>query len=447
MPSADRRVPAGVKVLSVSELTTQVRTLLEDAFQLVWVAGEVSNYRPHSSGHVYLTLKDGQSQLKAVIWRSQAAHIPFTLSDGLEVIARGHLGVYAVRGEYQLYVEELLPKGIGALELAFRQLKEKLQARGWFDPARKKPLPRFPRCVALVTSPTGAAVRDMLRIIPRRWPVADVLIVPVAVQGDDAARQIAEAIRLLNRLSCADVLIVGRGGGSLEDLWAFNEEVVAAAIVESAIPVVSAVGHEIDVTIADFVADCRAATPSEAAELVVPDQQELRQHLETHRRRLTGGLLDRLASVRRRLDELSRRRVFRQPRQRLEEWTQRLDEWQDRLRRAVRHRLDRARERVVGLAARLEALSPLSVLGRGYSLTRTADGTLLRSAAQVAAGDRIVTRLARGEVTSRVEQVHPSREPSPVTNGAGLPSQPGRQDQPVQEGPPHAGDAGTGRDL
>src|SRR5262245_18897168 len=266
-------VPEGVKVLSVSELTQEIKGILEEGFPKVWVAGEVSNLAKPSSGHLYLTLKDSQSQLRAVIWRGIALRLKFDRRDGMEVIVRGRIGVYAPRGEYQLMIEELHPKGVGAQELALRQLLEKLFRLGWFDKARKKPLPRFPRRLALVTSRSGAAVRDMLEILARRWPAAEVWVCPVRVQGEGAAQEIAAGIRLVNRLGAdggapVDVLIVGRGGGSVEDLWPFNEECVARAIYESAIPVVSAVGHEIDLTVADRVADCRALTPSEAAERV-----------------------------------------------------------------------------------------------------------------------------------------------------------------------------------
>jgi exodeoxyribonuclease VII large subunit len=397
--------PDGAKVFTVSELTAGVQLLLEEAFPAVWVAGEISNFKRHTSGHLYLTLKDSQSQLRAVMWRGNALRLRFQPADGLEVLARGHISVYAARGEYQLVVDDLHPKGVGALDLAFRQLKEKLQRLGWFDPELKKPLPRFPQRIAIVTSPTGAAIRDMLRIIPRRWPAADLLVCPVPVQGDGAAEAVATAIRLLNQLAGVDVMIVGRGGGSLEDLWAFNEEIVAEAIFHSRIPVISAVGHETDFTIADFVADQRAATPSEAAELVVPDQLELRKALDAIRQRLTSRLTERAKAARQQLQALAERRVFRKPLQRVRELEQRLDEWAERAHRAMRLYLDRACQRMASQAARLESLSPLNVLKRGYSLTWIAtDRTLIRSARQVQTGTRIVTRLGDGLLVSRVEE-------------------------------------------
>jgi exodeoxyribonuclease VII large subunit len=405
MPPDAPPLPSGAKVLTVTELTACVRELLEEAFPTVYVTGEISNLSRPSSGHIYLTLKDAGAQLGAAIWRSTVSRIRFDLKDGLEVVARGRISVYLPRGNYQLIIDQLYPKGMGALELAFQQLKEKLFQRGWFAEERKKPLPRFPRRIGLVTSGSGAAIRDMLRIIPRRWPAAEILVCPVQVQGDGAREQIAAAIGLLNRLQAVDVMIVGRGGGSLEDLWAFNEEIVAAAIFHSMIPVISAVGHEVDYTIADFVADRRAATPSEAAELVVPDQVEVRGALAAMRQRLHGRLLQRLMHARQQLDRLAQRRVLRQPLERLREREQKLDGLAERARRAVKVSLDRRRGLLERAAARLASLSPLHVLARGYSLTRKqGDGKLLRSAAEVQQGERLVTRLCQGELVSVVEE-------------------------------------------
>jgi exodeoxyribonuclease VII large subunit len=406
--------PDEVKILSVSELTQEVKGLLEDGFPSIWVAGEVSNVARPSSGHVYLTLKDPQAQLRAVMWRGIALRLKFDLREGQEVIVRGRLSVYAPRGEYQLLIEELQPKGIGALELALRQLKEKLFRLGYFAPERKRLLPRFPRRLALVTSPTGAAVRDMLGILSQRWPAVEIWICPVRVQGDGAAEEIAGAIRQLNQLAVAsvlqvDVMIVGRGGGSTEDLWAFNEECVARAIYQSAIPVVSAVGHEIDLTIADLVADCRALTPTEAATRVVPHCEELLQYLRDSENRLRDCLLRRLELARNQLENLAQRRAFRLPLERVRDQERRLDDWGERLTRAVRQRLSAARERVQGHAARLESLSPLNVLGRGYSLTRRAvDGTVVRAPDAVQPGDRLLTLVQHGRITSRVEEAEAS---------------------------------------
>ncbi len=398
--------PDGAEVFRVSDLTHEVKTLLEERFPFgVWVEGEVSNLKRHTSGHWYLTLKDSGSQLPAVIYRGVNLRLKFDLHDGMEVIARGRLIVYVPRGEYQLQVEEVQPKGIGPLELAFRQRKEKLSARGYFDPGRKKRLPRFPRRVALVTSPTGAAVRDMLEVLNRRWPAVEVWVCPVPVQGEGAAPKIAEAVELLNRIPGIDVLIVGRGGGSLEDLWPFNEEVVAAAVFASRIPVVSGVGHETDLTITDLVADVRALTPTEAAERVVPNRAEVLEWLGGAGARMHALLHNRLELARAKLDDLAKRRCFRAPLDRIREDEQRLDDWAGRLQRAAGQRVTRARQSVEAAAARLETLSPLNVLARGYSLTRKeGDGPVVRDAADVRPGDRLVTRVRHGRIVSRVEE-------------------------------------------
>src|SRR6266852_4724606 len=312
-------LPQGVKVKTVAELTREIKGVLEEGFPEVWVSGQISGYKPQGqSGHVYFRLKDEGAILPAVIWRSTVARLKFEPHDGLEVIAFGRIEVYPPHGKYQLIIQSLQPKGLGALELAFRQLCEKLSKLGYFEPARKKPLPRFPRRVAMVTSPTGAAVRDMLKILPGRWPGLDIWICPVSVQGDGAGTEIASAIQLLNRMhagggTAIDVMIVGRGGGSMEDLWAFNEECVARAIFESRIPVVSAVGHEIDVTIADLVADCRAATPTQAATLIVPDRAEFLAGLQGLEIRIRDLLGNRITLTRRRLEELSGSRALRFP--------------------------------------------------------------------------------------------------------------------------------------
>jgi exodeoxyribonuclease VII large subunit len=394
-------------VLTVSALTLLVKEVVEGSFPLVWVSGEISNFSRPQSGHCYLTLKDDESQVRAVIWRNIAATVRCDLHDGLEVICRGHLDVYAARGTYQLVIEEIQPKGLGALEQALRKLREKLEREGLFAAARKRPLPAFPRRIAFVTSPTGAAVRDFLQVLRRRWRGADVLIVPVRVQGIGAAEEIARAIAAVNRLAQPiDVLVVGRGGGSLEDLWAFNEEPVVRAIHASRIPVVSAVGHEIDVTLADLVADLRALTPSEAAERVVPAIEEVLAGLTSQHKRLAAALRGRVADARTRLDGHAVRRVLRKPFDRLHDLGRQLDQWEARSSRAVRSGLARARQQAAALAGRLESLSPLGVLARGYSLTtRMDDGRLVEDAAMLSAGEQIETRFARGRAVSRVERV------------------------------------------
>jgi exodeoxyribonuclease VII large subunit len=407
MPDLFSQDPIDRQVLSVWELTSQIKDLLETSFPFVWVAGEISNFARPRSGHCYLTLKDDRAQLRAVIWRSAAARVRFDLHDGLEVICRGHVDVYAPRGSYQLIIEQIQPKGLGALDLALRQLRERLAREGLFAAERKRPLPRFVRQIAVVTSPTGAAIRDFLQVLGRRWRGADVLIVPSRVQGEGAAEEIAAAIEQVNRLTRpVDCLVVTRGGGSLEDLWAFNEEVVVRAIFASRIPVISAVGHEIDVTLSDLVADVRALTPSEAAELVAPAAEELAAGLRQYQRRLGTALRTRAAAARSRLDALARHQVFRRPSQRVHELARRLDEFESRAGRAVRGYVRLARQRTDAAASQLQSLSPMAVLGRGYSLTqRTADGRTVRDAAELTLGEQITTRFAAGEATSRVEQI------------------------------------------
>ena len=405
--------PTEKKVLSVYELTAQIKDRLESSFPAVWVAGEISNLARPSSGHVYMTLKDDRAQLRAAIWRNVASRLRFDLRDGLEAVCRGHVDVYAPRGSYQLIVEQIEPRGIGALELALRQLREKLAKEGLFDPERKRPLPPFVRRIAVVTSPTGAAVHDFLQVLGRRWRGADVLIVPVRVQGEGSAEEIAVAIDTVNRLAVPpaardavpiDCLVVTRGGGSLEDLWSFNEEVVVRAIAASRLPVVSAVGHEIDVTLADLAADVRALTPSEAAELVAPEAAELVAGLRQYQQRLSAALRSRAATARSRLDALARHHVFRRPYRHVHDLARRLDELELRGGRAIRTQLKHARRQTDAAAARLESLSPLAVLGRGYSLTqRTDDGHVIRDAAELQPGQQITTRFAKGRAVSRVE--------------------------------------------
>lgn len=392
-------------ILSVSDLTDLLKSVVEETFPHVWVAGEISNLTRAGSGHLYFTLKDAQAQLKAVMWRSAAQRLRFQPHDGLEVVAAGPLEVYAPRGQYQIIVQQMQPQGVGALELALRQLQQKLAAEGLFDPDRKRPLPRFPRRVALVTSPSGAAVRDLIQVMTRRWPLVDLVVVPVAVQGEGAANDIAEGLRRAARLPNVDVIITGRGGGSLEDLWAFNEEAVARAIAASPVPVVTAVGHEIDVTIADLVADRRALTPSEAGELVVPLLSDVEQNLAALRQRLTTALRQRARQARLTLDSLAQRRCFTRPLDRIHDHAARLDDLEARLTTALKHRVETARHQLAGLATTLDALSPLAVLKRGYSLTRRLPTReIVRSAAELKIGDRLCTRLAEGEVVSIVEE-------------------------------------------
>jgi exodeoxyribonuclease VII large subunit len=391
----------------VWELTQRIKDLMEGAFPRVWVSGEVSNFSRPQSGHCYLTLKDDRAQLRAAMWRTAASRLPFDLRDGMEIICCGHLDVYAPRGSYQLIIEQIEPKGIGALELALRQLRERLSREGLFRPERKRPLPPLVRRIALVTSPTGAAIHDFLQVLGRRWRLADVLVIPTRVQGEGAAEEIAAAIATANRLPLEiDCLVVTRGGGSLEDLWAFNEEVVVRAIYASRIPVISAIGHEIDVTLADLVADIRALTPSEAAERVAPAAEEVLARLRQTADRMAAAVRWRSAAARARLDALAGRRVFRRPLERVQNLARRLDEIALRAQRAVGQRLLAARRATDEAAARLESLSPLAVLRRGYSVTTdAATGRVLRNAADLTPGQEIMTRFSHGEATSRVERV------------------------------------------
>jgi exodeoxyribonuclease VII large subunit len=403
-----------LRVLTVSALTGLIKESLESEFAQVWVSGEASNCRRHNSGHIYFTLKDDRAQISAVLWRSAASRLQFELTDGMELMVRGRISLYEPQGKYQIVIDQVQPKGIGALELAFRQLRDKLQREGLFALERKKPLPRFPSRIVIVTSPSGAAVHDMLQVMGRRWRGVEVWIRPVRVQGDGAAQEIAQAILEVNRLGDVDVMIVGRGGGSIEDLWAFNEEIVARAIFASRIPIVSAVGHEIDLTIADLVADRRALTPSEAAELVVPHETEVREQLDRQAIRLRRALEGRLHHARQCYDQLRARRPFLFPWDMVRMRQQRCDELAGRLHRASEQRLRESAQRVVHLAGMLEGLSPLKILARGYSLTTHDDGhTVLRQAEQVGVGQRILTRLAQGRIMSRVEQVEMPEDGTP----------------------------------
>jgi exodeoxyribonuclease VII large subunit len=409
--------PAGIKVLSVGELTRGIKQVLEETQGTVWVEGEVSNLSRPSSGHLYLTLKDEEAPLETVVYRGVALRMKFDLRDGMHVIAKGRLTVYVPRGRYQLQVEEVQPKGIGPLELAFRQLKEKLSLLGYFEPRRKKPLPRIPRRIALISSGTGSAVRDMLEVLSRRWPASEVWVVPVRVQGEGAAQEISDAITLLNQISGperdpsmrVEVILIGRGGGSLEDLWAFNEEPVADAIFRSRIPIMTGIGHEDDLTIADMVADQRALTPTEAAERAVPDRAKVLEWLGNLENQFRLLLRRRLETAAVRLAELANRRCFRNPLERVRECERQVDDWSERLQRAMQHRLQQARQRLEAQAGKLEGLSPLNVLARGYSLTRKeADGSVVRDAGQVKPGERLLTHVQQGEIVSRVESIVPA---------------------------------------
>jgi exodeoxyribonuclease VII large subunit len=393
---------SGVKPLTVSQVTRIIKEALESLPPL-WVEGEVSNLTYHASGHIYFTLKDKNSELKAVVWRSNATRLRFRIEEGMQIIIFGSIRVYEARGYYQISVEHIEPKGVGALAIAFEQLKTRLASEGFFDLSRKKPLPFLPRTIGIVTSPTGAAIRDMLKIILSRFP-ARIVIYPARVQGEGAAQEISAGIAYFNKTLGADVIITGRGGGSLEDLWAFNEELVARAIFASQIPVISAVGHEIDITISDLVADVRAATPSHAAKLVVPDLEELRETLKNCGSRLILALANKEKSLRRELRSVSRSYVFRNPLEPIREKLQRLDDLYKLARANVTNLFSLRKEKLKSVAVNLDSLSPLRTLSRGYSITTLAGSDLpLKSARSAKVGDTIETTLSDGKLRSIVQ--------------------------------------------
>jgi exodeoxyribonuclease VII large subunit len=437
------------RVWKVSELTERIGVLLEESFPDVWIEGEVSNFRPAQSGHLYFTLKDSRSQIRCVCFRDQARLLKFRPDDGLHVTVRGSLGVYEVRGEYQVYITHIEPVGAGALQIAFEQLKKKLQDEGLFDAARKKPVPVLPRCIGVITSPAGAAVRDILRVLKRRFANVHVQLYPVKVQGDGAAAEIVAALRHFNRAKFADVVIVARGGGSLEDLWAFNEEAVARAIAASEVAIITGIGHETDFTIADFVADLRAPTPSAAAEIVVQSRQEFERHIAACARDLVKEMRYFLSERRHHVRDLQTHRGFRQLEQLVRRRHQQLDELSSALGVVLRLKLGMTRQRVTRAGAQiasfdlrtraaalrrrieqrnealragidraliarrhryeklklqLEERSPLNLLQRGYSITYDANGNVVRSSEQVATGDDISVRLARGVLDANVRR-------------------------------------------
>ncbi len=379
------------KVLTITQLNNLIKAAFDNvpALQNVCVRGEISNYKLYPSGHHYFTLKDAESSLKCVLFKGNALSMRFRPENGMSVLVAGRISVYPRDGVYQLYCTRLIPDGAGELQAAFEQLKNRLWKEGLFDEARKKPLPAFPQRIGVVTSPVGAAIRDVLRILGRRWPLCKVILLPVRVQGEEAAGEIARAIAYANREGLCDLLIVGRGGGSVEDLWAFNEEIVARAICASRIPVISAVGHEPDVTISDFAADLRAATPSNAAELAVPEQSELRDRIAALQKALAAALQRKAQLDRSRLDALTASPVLKDPRRMLQDRRQTLDLNLAELTAAYTAIVHERRTALTGLAASLDAMSPLKVLSRGYAMVRDQDGTLVADAAALHTGQRI----------------------------------------------------------
>lgn len=394
------------QVYSVAELTLLIRDLLDGDPRLgrLYVRGELSNYKVYPSGHHYFTIKDGDATLKAVMFRREASRLRFQPENGMKVIALGRIAVYPRDGTYQLYAAGLEPDGVGDLHVAYEQLKEKLRLEGLFDAAHKKPLPPYPGRIAVITSSAGAAVRDVIRVATARYPLAKLIVMPVRVQGAEAPPEIASAIRYANRYGVSDLIITGRGGGSIEDLWAFNDERVARAIYDSEIPVISAVGHEPDVTIADFVADLRAATPSNGAELAVPDREELLAGLGNSRKRMLAALRGRLQQDRQSLKRLRERRVLQSPEAYLDDRRMALDHQSALLASAVRAAAAGKRGRLSGLAAALDAMSPLKVLGRGYAIAEGADGRVIRSQGDVQPGDRLTLRVADGKIACTADE-------------------------------------------
>ena len=394
-------------VYGVSELNGLIKAVLDSIPQLgnVCVRGEISNYKYYpSSGHHYFSLKDNEGTIRCVMFKGQARYLRFRPENGMQVLAVGRVSVFPRDGAYQLYCDALSPEGVGDLHVAFEQLKEKLWKEGLFDERHKKPLPPYPRTIALVTSGVGAAVRDMIRILGRRYPLAKVKVLPIRVQGEEAPAEIVGALRYANKYRVADLIITGRGGGSIEDLWAFNDERVARAIFASEIPVISAVGHEPDVTIADFVADRRAATPSHAAELAVPDQMELRERLQSLSLHMTRSQDRRLEQLRRSLETLAGKRVMTDPMAPVQDKRMLLEHLRKELSHSAMNRLAGPRRRTAELAASLDALSPLKVLGRGFALVTSPDGGILRRAQDVPVGSEITARLREGALRCRVEE-------------------------------------------
>ncbi len=387
-------------VMTVTELNEYLKNVFDSMPRLenITIRGELSNYKVYPSGHHYFTMKDAGGALRCVMFRSAAARIRFRPADGMKAIAFGRVSVYPRDGVYQLYVNSLTPDGVGELQLAFEQLRERLYKEGLFDEAHKKPLPPYPMRVGVVTSSAGAAVHDIIRVLRKRWPAAKVVLLPVRVQGEEAAAEIAAAVRYAGKYNVADVLIVGRGGGSMEDLWCFNDERVARAIYDCPIPVVSGVGHEPDFTIADFVADVRAATPSNAAEIVSPDIRELSEAVRDFSARAAGAVKKRVERERERLSGYASRRVMQDPKNYVDLCRQTLDVKSERLVSLMSAALAEARRRYTDRAARLDAMSPLKVLGRGYAIAVRADGKVIKSGKDVKSGDGVKIRLRKDEI-------------------------------------------------
>jgi exodeoxyribonuclease VII large subunit len=391
-------------IYTVTTLTRQIKEVLETSFPRLWVEGEISNFKQHSSGHLYFTLKDEGAQIRCAMWRFKAGELLFRLEDGLKVIVEADVQVYERSGNYQLIVQQLQPAGIGDLQLAFEQLKKKLFEEGLFEESHKKPIPLYPERIGVITSPTGAAIRDIISVVSRRFPAVQLILYPVRVQGEGATREIAQAIRDFNEYGQVDVLIVGRGGGSLEDLWAFNEEAVARAINDSELPVISAVGHEVDFSISDFVADRRAPTPSAAAEMVVRDRQELLGVMAYYHERFTNSLQQRIGQYRETIKSITRSYAFRRPEDIIYQKIQRLDEISRNIVIAMLHQLVMKNQRLGNIRQQLRALSPLEVLRRGYSICYK-DGQVIKNVKQLKTLDIVQVKLSKGQFLSQVQML------------------------------------------
>lgn len=398
-------------IYTVSDLTKYIKNLLDRDTRLmsVFVKGELSNFKAHYSGHCYFTLKDAGSQIKGVMFKSRAQFLKFEPRDGLKVVAYGQVTVFERDGQYQLYADQLIPDGVGELSLAFNQLKEKLAAEGLFDESRKQQLPLIPQAIGIITSPTGAALRDIITVAKRRHPGIPLILYPVQVQGLEAPGQIVEAIRAFNRLQNVEVIIAGRGGGSIEELWAFNDEQVVRAIAASSIPIVSAVGHQTDYTLADFAADCRAATPSQAAEMVVPDVYELKRYIQTLQTMLENTMRTYIKQRRQAVCQLRDNRVFTQPEKLLAEHRQLVDSYVERLEQAARNSILTKQQQLKLHAEKLAVLNPLAVLARGFSLTRTPAGQVISAANQVEPGQQLEIILNHGRLEVEVACVRESK--------------------------------------
>ena len=398
----DRAEP---RVLTVGELTAQIKAAIEPRFRDVWVSGEVANLRRQSSGHVYFTLKDSSAAIKCAMWRNSVTPHVQRLREGDAILAHGKISVYEVQGAYQLYVDAIQTAGVGDLYQQFERLKAQLQAEGLFEPDRKRLLPTAVHVIGIVTSPTGAALQDMLNVIRRRWPLLQVVVSPTPVQGDDAPPKISAALERLYQRGDLDAIIIARGGGSIEDLWCFNDERVARTLARSPVPTISGVGHEVDFTIADFVADVRAPTPSAAAELITPDQGEVRSTLDDYAATLAAILSDRIRQSRLRMQLNERALVHLSPRVKLANARQRLDDASGKMQDALKHALALKRERLDSRAAQLNAYNPLKVLARGYAVVRKEDGEVVRSVAQVTADELLSVRVGDGEFKARANEV------------------------------------------